>query len=123
MEDLCTYAYEICKASISAETIYEWLDFIASIPYPPSPSASSPVSPTLEVNENDATDPVFGTYGPRLREDVFSFLVVTLPTLVEGETNGLLDVYARLPFEYFKAAIESPAFPIGMPIKSFSGKK
>lgn len=133
MDDLAAHAYEICKASISAESIYEWLDFLSSIPFSSStstsPSPSSPSSPHINGNGHghgtptapDIPDPsaaaIFGPYGARLKEDVFGFLVVTLPSylVVAGgpPSEELITVYARLPFDYFKAAVESPNFPIG----------
>ena len=68
--------------------------------------AIPPTSPTA----------IYGPYAARLREDVFTFLVVTLPEhlSVAGSpaSDVLIPVYARLPFDYFKAAIESPDFPI-----------
>ncbi|KAF9518186.1 hypothetical protein BS47DRAFT_1422475 [Hydnum rufescens UP504] len=134
MEDLCVHAYDICKATISVESIYDWLDFLGTIPFastPSSPSLSSSPSPSplLEnalishhQNRMGAIPPtsptaIFGPYAARLREDVFAFLVVTLPEhlSIAGSppSDVLISVYARLPFDYFKAAVESPDFPIG----------
>jgi hypothetical protein len=115
MDDLCQYAYETCRRSLSVENINAWLEFIDAIPQPTNGSASPDVLPT-----------VFGHYAQRLREDVFHFLVVTLPEVLEvrqppppdaasGSTGRdvLLRVYAQVPFELFKAAVESPTFSIG----------
>lgn len=117
MEDLCQYAYEICRRSLSVETIGSWLQFVESVPQSSANGAASPeVLPT-----------VFGHYAQRLREDVFHFLVVTLPEVLEVRqqtpqpdaapgTSGrdiLLQVYAQVPFELFKSAVESPTFNIG----------
>lgn len=72
---------------------------------------------------------VFGLYAQRLRDDVFHFLVVSLPQILQIEAQGdpaqtqphepngrdvLLQIFSRVPFEMFKAAVESPTFPIGM---------
>ncbi|KAF9246119.1 hypothetical protein BU15DRAFT_84926 [Melanogaster broomeanus] len=118
MEDLCGYAYEACRRSISVETIAEWVEFIDSIP------ASS--------NELLTAQPpltsVFVQYARRLREEVFHYLVVTLPNTLEvyspaasesGSSQGhsgrdtLLQIFSLVPFDIFKAAVESPTFQIG----------
>ncbi|PFH52423.1 hypothetical protein AMATHDRAFT_140005 [Amanita thiersii Skay4041] len=112
MDYLCQYAYEACRRSINVDTIGEWLEFVDSIP------STAEVSITSELSSTS----VFGLYAQRLRDDVFHFLVVTLPEVLEiqkpsqQETNNrdvLLRVYARVPFEMFKTAIESPALRIG----------
>jgi hypothetical protein len=205
------YAYDLCKSSISFETIYEWLDFLQSIPFPDeissplstgsSGNGSGPISPSVNIRSGPVTSgsaspvpnggspvggfasplqsplphdlhshlysppphlrhlahshplsnhphhyqhqqhfdsfgnpiplalpqipptpspaSIFGVFGPRLREDVFQFLVVSLPEqLSSGErgttSRALVDVYSRLPFEYFKAAVESPNLQIGV---------
>jgi hypothetical protein len=150
MDELCAYAYELCKNSISVESIDDWLDFLQTLSPPPSASGSGAVSPATGVAPGlqplppnlhelrhtqfgvgapptngvlppSSSSSVFGPYGPRLRDDVFQFLVSTLPEQLAaanpGEsaaiTSALVDVYVRLPFEYFKAAVESPDFPIG----------
>jgi len=118
MEDLCGYAYGACRQSISLETITEWLEFIDSIPLSPDGSLT-PQTPLTSV---------FGEYARRLREDVFHFLVVTLPNALEiyssaGSESGspqehsgrdtLLQIFSLVPFDMFKAAVESPTFQIG----------
>ncbi|KAK7467066.1 hypothetical protein VKT23_004127 [Stygiomarasmius scandens] len=118
MEELCEYAYETCKRSISVDTINSWLEFIDRIPAASNGIETPDVSPVS----------VFGFYAQRIRDDVFHFLVVTLPEVLElnspsadgtpssPELNGrevLLQVFSRVPFEMFKAAIESPNFQIG----------
>jgi len=113
MDELSNYAYQICLQSMSVETVMEWLDFIETIPT--SDDATVPELPT-----------VFGPYGKRLREDVFHFLAIALPTSLGAfpgsETRGthvdaaghdaLLHIYSRLPFEFFKRALESTQFPL-----------
>ncbi|KAF8352308.1 hypothetical protein F5887DRAFT_1172004 [Amanita rubescens] len=85
MDDLCQFA------------IGEWLNFAESIP------------PTAD-----------GTATP----DAVNLIVVMLPDTLEihkppheqtGQTGRdlLLQIYARAPFELFKAAVESPTFQIG----------
>jgi len=118
MEDLCAYAYAACRQSISVETITGWLEFIDSIPL--SPDGSLTPQPPLAS--------VFGEYARRLREDVFHFLVVTLPDTLKpyssaaaesGSPQGhsgrdtLLQIFSLVPFDMFKAAVESPTFQIG----------
>jgi hypothetical protein len=114
MPELCDYAFECCKQSVTAETIGSWVEFIDSIP------VGTPEMPSMSV---------FGPYVQKLREHVFHFLVVTLPLILGAhtpstpieaspvhETNGrdaLLQIYATVPFEMFKAAVESPNFQIG----------
>lgn len=118
MEDLCGYAYGACRQSISVETIPEWLEFIDNIPLTPGGS----------LTPQPHFMPVFGQYASRLREDVFHFLVVTLPNTLEvyssaGSDSGssqahsgretLLQIFSLAPFDMFKAAVESPTFQIG----------
>jgi hypothetical protein len=117
MDDLCQYTYEVCRRSLSVENIGSWLQFVESGPQPSANGAASP----------NAVPTVFGHYAQRLREDVFHFLVVTLPEVLEvrqqnpqpdaaSGTTGrdvLLQVYAQVPFETFKTAVESPTFNIG----------
>ncbi|KAF5365691.1 hypothetical protein D9758_003274 [Tetrapyrgos nigripes] len=118
MEELCEYAYETYKRSISVDSINSWLEFIDRIPAPSNGNATPEVSSVS----------VFGFYAQRIRDDVFHFLVVTLPEILElhnapvdgppssPEPNGrevLLQVFSRVPFEMFKAAVESPSFQIG----------
>jgi hypothetical protein len=112
MEDLCSYAYNTCRQSITTDSIMEWLDIVD-----PDGLATPELPPTS----------VFGQYAQRLRDDVFQFLVVTLPDILEvyprpdsptspiagGGRDKLLRIYSRVPFDLFKAAIESPAFHIG----------
>lgn len=112
MDDLCQFAYETCRQSITVENIGEWLAFIDAIPLP---TEGTPDLPAI---------PLFGQYALRLRNDVFHFLVAVLPDVLEihkspQEQQGtqgrdvLLQVYAMAPFEVFKAAVESPTFQIG----------
>jgi hypothetical protein len=115
MDGLCGYAYDACRQHIRLDTIDQWLDFIEPAPSPDG--SATPVS----------SPSIFGHYAQRLREDVLQFLVVTLPAALDinrqppsqdqpSEPNGrdiLLQVFSRIPFDFFKAAIESPTFQIG----------
>lgn len=113
MDELCTYSYDACRRSISVDTIDEWLQFIDTIP-PPSDGTSTP-----DLTQTS----IFGPYGQRLRDDVFNFLVVTLPQTLDIQpessqsgVNGrdmLLQIFSRVPFDLFKTAVESPTFEIG----------
>lgn len=135
MQDLCDYAYEACRESITQTTINEWLEFVESVSYTPTQNGSS--SPSMNVQAITSTTSVFGPYGQRLRHDVLEYLVVTLPAALNihhGPTNGtvspspgspsqssqhntgrdtLLNIFSRVPFDLFKTAIESPTFQIG----------
>ncbi|KAF4576447.1 hypothetical protein EYR36_004424 [Pleurotus pulmonarius] len=118
MEELCQYAYEACRQSLSVDNIGHWIEFIGSLP-PPSDGSTTPEPlPTT----------IFGAYADRLREDVFHFLVVTLPEILDVRGTStpqtqqpqgpsgrevLLQIFSRVPFEIFKAAVESPTFQIG----------
>lgn len=140
MDDLCQRAYEICKESISLDNIPEWIAFLS--PSPPTPSVPStplssvPSTPLLESRSFVPGGPlaVLGSYASRLYEDVLNFLTATLPltlqafairppaTLPQDGTNPpaesgydqLLRVYTMLPFEIFKAAVESSVLPVGV---------
>ncbi|GJJ11943.1 hypothetical protein Clacol_006181 [Clathrus columnatus] len=133
LPDLCSYAYETCRDSISTETIEHWLRFVENIPPPPSEDGSSP---------SDIPTSVFGPYAAQLRADVLHFLITTLPHTLQafpstqnpqqqqqqqqpqpqqcvsngGKSDGLetlLQIYTRVPFDMFKQAVESPDLPIG----------
>lgn len=114
-EELCSFAYDVCRQSLSVETIGGWLEFIDST----TVSTDGSVTP-------DISSTVFGHYAQRLRDDVFHFLVVTLPEVLEvaqraGQESNvnpagrdvLLQVYSQVPFEMFKTAVESQTFEIG----------
>ena len=130
MDDLCGYAYELCRQSISVENIADWLEFVEAIPAP-SDGTSTPIEPHQMPQSNRTA--VFGPYAQRLRDDVFHYLVVRLPSILnvngmstpatpQADPSGapsdagrdtLLQIYARVPFELFKTAVESPTFQIG----------
>jgi len=117
MEDLCAFAYDVCRRSLSVETIDQWLGFVDTI------RSSGDGSATPDLPQTS----VFGVYAQRLRDDVFHFLV-SLPEILESAPSQpdassgasapaprdiLLQVYSRVPFELFKSAVESPTFRIG----------
>jgi hypothetical protein len=113
MDDLCQFAHETCRRSITVDNIGEWLAFVDTIP------------PSAEGKPDLSSVSLFGQYALRLRNDVLHFLVVVLPEVLEIHkpsqeqhhgTKGrdvLLRIFARAPFELFKAAVESPTFQIG----------
>lgn len=130
MDDLCGYAYELCRQSISIENIGEWLEFVEAVPSPASDGSNTPVEP--HQMQQPSRTAVFGPYAQRLREDVFHYLVVRLPSILnvgglsapvtpqtdagapsDAGRDTLLQIYARVPFDLFKAAVESPTFQIG----------
>ncbi|KAG8961654.1 hypothetical protein FRC03_005111 [Tulasnella sp. 419] len=127
MDDLAITAYQHCRESIAVDTMSEWLQFLESTATPDDASGN----PSGMVTGPAA---VLGPYAKRLRDDVFSFLVVNLPISIQafssrppsanGQTSGeaestesgfdtLLRIYSMLPFDIFKHAVESPAFPAG----------
>ena len=116
--------------SINLDTLPAWLDFVDSV----TPSSSDGTSTPVVEHHQHMRTAVLGPYAQRLREDVFNFLVVTLPSLVnfgtpstpatptapDGATHPadtgrdtLLQVFSRVPFDLFKAAVESPTFNLG----------
>ncbi|KAJ6630646.1 hypothetical protein B0H10DRAFT_1982152 [Mycena sp. CBHHK59/15] len=118
MEELCTYSYDACRRSISVDTIGEWLEFIDTLPSPSDGTSTPDLTWTS----------IFGPYAQRMRDDVFHFLIVTLPQSLDVQwsqpdssspksgVNGrelLLQIFSRVPFDLFKTAMESPAFEIG----------
>lgn len=130
MEDLCGYAYELCRQAINIENIGEWLEFAEAV-LPSSDGSSTPIEPN-QLQAQPSRTAVFGPYAQRLRNDVFHFLVVGLPSILnvgglstpatpQADANApsdagrdtLLQIYARVPFDLFKTAVESPTFQIG----------
>lgn len=129
MDYLCNYAYELCRQSISVDNISGWLEFVDCISTS-SDGSNTPIEPHQMPVSRTA---VFGPYAERLKEDVFHYLVVTLPNMLnvgsisspatpQGDSHAsdagrdtLLQIFARVPFDMFKAAIESPTFQIGEP--------
>lgn len=130
MDDLCNYAYEVCRQSITVDNISSWLEFVDSMPSA-SDSSSRPMTPIDQHQNTQSRTAIFGLYAQRLRDDVFNFLVVTLPNMLnvgalaspasphpdgvqsDAGRDTLLQVFARVPFDLFKAAVESPTFQIG----------
>lgn len=118
MDDICAYAYETCKRSMNVHTISNWLKFLD-----PTPSSADATSPT-EVPSTS----VFGLYADRLRAEIFNYLVVTLPNVLDVHSTSpsdspaqassgrdtLLHIFSLIPFDMFKAAVESPTFQIGI---------
>ncbi|TRM61816.1 hypothetical protein BD626DRAFT_500631 [Schizophyllum amplum] len=138
MDDLCEFAYDVCRRSISLDNIGSWLDFV-DVPEA-APGSATPIragtpmrtgTPMLPGTPTLASPPplpqptsLFGLYTQRLRGDVFNFLVVVLPATLDltganedpSEPSGrdvLMQVFSRLPFEMFKSAVESPTFQFG----------
>lgn len=121
MEDLCKYAYETCRQSITVDTIGGWVEFIDSVPSS-GDGSTTPESPKTSI---------FGLYAQRLKDDVYHFLVDTLPEILEVRQSSpestspgpsgrdiLLQIYSRVPFEMFKTAVESPNFRPGMTLST-----
>lgn len=82
MNDLCTHAYDVCRQSITADTIQEWVDWIDSQePHSdqisaPSSRASTPQSQPADGRHMNGSAFV----RPSVGEDGMSF--GTAPTLV-----------------------------------------
>jgi hypothetical protein len=120
MDELCQYSYNVCRQSMSVDTIGGWVEFIDSIPSQGDGTATPDLPSTS----------VFGQYAQKLRDDVFHFLVVTLPEVLDVQrpnqepSSGpsgrdvLLQIYSRVPFDMFKSAVESPTFMIGQCISN-----
>lgn len=101
---------------MNINNIAEWLKFVDS-----GPSSSIGLSPA-----DIPSTSVFGQYAQRLKDDIFSYLVVTLPHTLGIQSTSpvepgssqsrdtLLQVFALVPFDFFKSAVESPAFLIGV---------
>lgn len=122
MDDLCNYAYDVCRQAINLDTIASWLALVDTIP---PDGAETPEAPPRPPS-------IFGSYAQRFRSDVLQFLIVTLPaSLDSGDLlapsrsdpaslpstpsgrDTLLRVFSQTPFDIFKEAVESPAFQIG----------
>ncbi|KEP55582.1 BTB/POZ domain protein [Rhizoctonia solani 123E] len=114
MPELADLAFECCRASISANTIVDWVNFVESMPPPPASDATPTNYPQGQTS-------VFGPYLTQFRDLVYGCLIVTLPNVLHAFTvpedgNGwdeLLAIYTPLPFDTLKQALESPAFPAG----------
>jgi len=107
MDDLAGIAFETARHTISLDSLPSWTALL----------------------EKTMPQSVLGPYAQRLKDDVFAFLVSTLPNslgafptyshperkLETGETGyqALLRIYSILPFDVFKHAVESPMFPVG----------
>lgn len=110
VDALCAYAYEACRRSITVDSIGDWLKFLETLPTAGDGSRTPELPPPS----------LFGIYARRLRDDIFHFLVVLLPELLGIQTatdddgrKQLLKTYSVVPFDMFKAAIESPTLQIG----------
>ncbi|KAH9063724.1 hypothetical protein EDB83DRAFT_2382623 [Lactarius deliciosus] len=122
MDDLCNYAYDVCRQGINLETIASWLALVNMIPSDRAEVPDSSPSPSS----------IFGFYAQRFRSDVLHFLMVTLPaSLDSGDPvapsrsdpaslpstasgrDTLLRIFSLTPFDIFKEAVESPTFQIG----------
>ena len=124
MDDLCNYAYDICRQTINADTIASWLALVDTIPPDGAATPESPPPPSS----------IFGFYAQRFRSDVLHFLMVTLPASLDSadplppsrsdpapqpsapsRRDTLLRIFSQTPFDIFKEAVESPIFQIGRP--------
>lgn len=122
MDDLCNYAYDVCRQTFNLDTIASWLALVDTTPSDGAATPDSPPSPSS----------IFGFYAQRFRSDVLHFLMVTLPaSLDSGDPlapsrsdqaslpsapsgrDTLLRIFSLTPFDIFKEAVESRAFQIG----------
>lgn len=116
MDDLCMHAYAACKESIRLDTIEDWLTWLDTHPQPytsnsPGPSGpSTPRSPSPQSVQDLGAASIFGPYAQLLRNDVFEFLIVSLPAILfaDAETKpevvseaheALLRVFSRVSFD------------------------
>lgn len=107
LPDLCAYAYETCRDSISIETIQEWLRFIETVPPPPeetgnnnnnnnnnsssnsnsNSNSNNTTGPTTDINRHQPIPTsLFGPYAAQLRADILHFLISTLPHALQAFT-------------------------------------
>lgn len=100
MEDLCSYAFQACRDSITVDSINEWIEFVDSL---------SPSEGTATPSEAQHQQPsILGHYSVQLREDVFNFLVGQLPNILDVYSSTgtgrdtLLGIFSRLGMEYEK---------------------
>jgi len=113
MPELADIAFDSCRASISPSSIVDWVHFLESMP-PGHPPDATPAYPQGQTS-------VFGPYLAQFRELVYSYLMITLPNVLQAFAAGeegsgwdeLLSIYSQLPFDTLKHAVESPAFPAG----------
>ena len=93
MDDLCSYAYQACRDSITVDSINEWIEFMDSL---------SPNDGTAAPSDPQHRPSILGPYADQLRHDVFNFLVVQLPSILDIHSptgNGrdtLLGIFSRL---------------------------
>ncbi|KAH8983718.1 hypothetical protein EDB86DRAFT_3066263 [Lactarius hatsudake] len=90
MDDLCNYAYDVCRQGINLETIASWLALVNMIP---SDGAEMPeLIPAILVAPS-RSDPA------------------SLPSTASGR-DTLLRIFSQTPFDIFKEAVESSTFQI-----------
>jgi hypothetical protein len=113
MDDLCTYAFNVCRESIRGDTIEDWLSWVDShqSPFAPhSPDTSAPSTPrsiSPQPNQDISTSSIYGPYAQLLRDAVLDFLVLSLPSILvaENEATGgdwqepLLRIFSRVSFD------------------------
>lgn len=137
MPELVQHAYSVASESISATNVIDyvhWLDAGSRRPAANgfafgSVGAPAP-APSSGVWADPATAP-YGEWSARLRSDVLTFLIRTLPAQLHasgGEGSlatdaRLLAAYVPLPFDLFKHCVEAPELPIPFMQDRFSFAK
>ncbi|KZO97887.1 hypothetical protein CALVIDRAFT_535985 [Calocera viscosa TUFC12733] len=133
MDDLAAHAYEVCKSSISLETLPTWIEFVESIVGDEvEPKASS--ASDRDKDGSSGRRSILGVYAERLRDDVMQYFIGALPRELGAfdpqpaapppstqtpsaspDRPSGHDVYLRLftllPYSLFKSCIESPLLP------------
>ena len=93
MEDLCGYAYQACRDSITVDSINEWIEFVDSL---------APGDGTATPSEVSHRPSILGPYSVQLRNDVFNFLVGQLPNILDVHSSTgsgrdtLLGIFSHL---------------------------
>lgn len=107
MPELVHHAYEVCSETLSASNIGEFVQWL------------HPQRIDNYGGESWKESSPYGEYSDRLRADVLTFLLHSLPAQLAVEPQGplpsdprLLAAYVPLPFELFKHCVESPELPI-----------
>ncbi|KAL1409555.1 hypothetical protein Q8F55_003540 [Vanrija albida] len=137
MPELVQHAYSVASESISASNVVDyvhWLDAGSRRPAANgfafgSVGAPAPAPPS-GVWADPATAP-YGEWSARLRSDVLTFLIRTLPAQLHASGGEgtlatdarLLAAYAPLPFDLFKHCVEAPELPIPFMQDRFSFAK
>lgn len=92
MDDLCNQAYHVARQSIGVDTISDWVDYVENLPRTDD-TTSAPLGLSLQSS-------ILGPFATALRDEVFNFLIVRLPSELDLQGDEgrsvLLNVFAQL---------------------------